>query len=75
MAQNIIDTGILVGKQKVDVEKLLGQPNYKNSYPHADAYAYNARTSNLRCYWVWECRLSVAFDKTTGQVTSVSISD
>jgi len=75
MAQDITDTRLLIGKTKADVEKLLGQPNYRGSYRHTDAYAYNARTSNLRCYFVWECRLSVAFDKTSVQVTSVSLSD
>ena len=75
MAEDIVYTRLLIGLTKADVEKLLGDPNHKSSYPHADAYTYKARTSNLRCYWVWECGLSVAFDKSTGRVTSTSIYD
>jgi hypothetical protein len=75
MAEDLVNTRLLMGLTKTDVEKMLGQPNHKSSFPHADAYTYKARTSNLRCYWVWECGLSVAFDKSTGRVTSASIYD
>ena len=75
MAEDIVKRRLLIGLGKADVEKLLGEPNHKSSYPHADAYSYKARTGNLRCYWLWECGLSVAFDKPTGRVTSASIYD
>jgi outer membrane protein assembly factor BamE (lipoprotein component of BamABCDE complex) len=75
MAEDIVNTRVLIGLNKTDVEKLLGQPNHKSSYSEGDAYAYKARTSNLRCYWLWECGLSVAFDKSTGRVTSTLIYD
>lgn len=75
MAQDIIARRILLGKTKAEVEKILGLPDNISSYEHGDSYYYKARTSNLRCYYLWECRLSVYFDKKSSQVTNVSISD
>ena len=75
MAEDIVNRRLLIGLTTADIEKLLGDPNHRSSYPHADAYSYKARTANLRCYWVWGCGLSVAFDKSTGRVRSASIYD
>ena len=69
MVDDIIDRKILLGKTAPEVEDLLGQPNYKETY----AYGYKVVTI-WRCHF-WECSMDVVFDKTSNKVTSVAVSD
>jgi len=69
MAQNLIDSKLLVGKSRAEVEGLLGKPDL----PDADAHLYKVVTI-ARCRF-WECRLGVAFDHGSGLASSVSVSD
>ncbi len=70
MVQDIIDRKILLGKTTPEVEDLLGQPDYKETY----WYGYKVVTTVWRCHF-WECRLDVVFDRTSNKVTSVAVSD
>lgn len=69
MAQNLIDSKLLVGKPRAEVEGLLGKPDL----PDADTHLYKVVTI-ARCRF-WECQLGVVFDHGSGLATFVSVSD
>lgn len=69
MAQNLIDSKLLVGKPRAEVEGLLGKPDLQD----ADAHLYKVVTI-ARCRF-WECQLGVVFDHGSGLATFVSVSD
>jgi hypothetical protein len=70
MAQDLMDRKLLIGKSKVDVEGLLGKPDYQDT----DALDYKVVTI-ARCRIFWECRLGVVFDRTSGLVEFVAVND
>jgi hypothetical protein len=69
MTGDLIDRKILVGKQASDIQDLLGRPDDDGQ----NAYSYKVVTS-ARCHF-WDCYLDVVFDKASGKVTYVSVSD
>gem|GEM_PF-6797877 len=70
MVQDLRDRKFLDGKSRADVETLLGKPNYQQS----DGYGYKVITI-ARCRYFWECRMEVSFDRASGKVWSVVVSD
>ncbi len=69
MVADLIGRKILVGKTPPEIERLLGQPDYREK----DWYGYKVVTI-AKCYF-WECRMDVVFDRASTQVTSVAVSD
>jgi len=69
MTQDLIDRRILIGKSKIEIEKLLGKPDSQGT----DWYGYKVVTIS-RCYF-WECSMGLRFDENTKEVSGVSISD
>lgn len=69
MAQNLIDSKLLVGKPRAEVEDLLGKPDFSD----ADAHLYKVVTI-ARCRF-WECQLGVVFDHGSGLATFAAVND
>ena len=69
MAQDIMGIRLLEGKSNVEIESLLGKPDYRER----DWYGYKVITS-VRCH-LWECRMDVVFDGSSQLVKSVAVSD
>jgi hypothetical protein len=70
MFEDLINRKLLIGKSRVDVEALLGKPDYQD----ADGYDYKVITV-ARCRYVWECRLGVVVDRKSGLVAFVAVND
>ena len=70
MAQDIMDSQLLNGKSRTEIEALLGKPDYQET----DWYGYKVITI-ARCRLVWECRMEVVFDRSSNRVNSVAVSD
>ena len=70
MAQDIMDSKLLDGKSRSEVEGFLGKPDYQDS----DWYGYKVITI-ARCRFVWECRMGVVFDQRSNSVKSVAVND
>jgi hypothetical protein len=70
MAQDIMDSQLLYGKLRIEIEGLLGKPDYQET----DWYGYKVITI-ARCRFVWECRMGVVFDSSSNRVKSVAVSD
>jgi hypothetical protein len=69
MAQDLIDSKLLIGKSMAEVEGLLGKPDPQ----FEDAHLYKVVTI-ARCRF-WECRLGVVFDHASSRVTFVAVND
>jgi len=69
MTEDLIGRRILVGKQASDIPELLGRPDDDGQ----NAYSYKV-VAGARCHF-WDCHLDVVFDKVSGKVTYVSVSD
>jgi len=69
MTEDLIGRKILVGKEASDIQELLGRPDDEGQ----NAYSYKVVTSTI-CHF-WDCYLDVVFDKVSGKVTHVAVSD
>jgi hypothetical protein len=69
MTEDLIRRKILIGEQASDTPGLLGRPDDNGQ----NAYRYKVVTS-ARCHFR-DCFLDVVFDKASGKVTRVSVSD
>jgi len=69
MAQDIVDSRLLDGKSRIEVEGLLGKADYQQT----DSCGYKVNTI-ARCHF-WKCEMHVVFDRNTNRVKSVGVSD
>ncbi len=69
MVGDLIGRKALIGKTGPEIQALLGPPDYKDNA----WYGYKVVTIS-RCQ-MWECRIDVAFDKESGLVADVEVSD
>lgn len=69
MAQDIMDSELLDGKSRTEVEGLLGKADYQET----DSCGYKV-IPIARCRF-WKCEMYVVFDRSTNRVKSVAVSD
>lgn len=70
MIADLKDRQLLTGKTKVEIENLLGEPDYSD----ANWIAYKVNTIS-KCY-IWECRMEITFDPQTGTALNrIDVSD
>jgi|SRR5690348_1402736 len=69
MVHDIIEHSYLIGKSRLEVENLLGRPDYQQD----DWFGYGVITI-ARCH-LWECRMDISFNPESSLATSVSVSD
>jgi len=69
MVSDLMRRGRLIGSSPAEVESVLGRPDHQGR----QWFAYTVVTIP-RCR-VWQCRMDIVFDETSGRVKAVAVSD